>query len=118
MSVCRKQAKNRPDVCFRGHLAVQQLVMEKQSMLPPAMQRIAPPQPIKRAAPSSYLQKKSSSFPLFILCEVCTWAEPLLLLHKQRVEKLRCDLVGVDGARRERADAWEEEKKIIFNALF
>lgn len=39
------------------NLLLKESAMEKQSMLPPRIQRIEPAQPIKRAAPSSYLQK-------------------------------------------------------------
>lgn len=42
-------------------LLAKESAMEKQSMLPPMIQRTEPAQPIKRAAPSSYLKIKNNA---------------------------------------------------------
>lgn len=49
-------------VCVtQTNLLVKEPVMEKQSTLPPRIQRIEPAQPIKSAAPSSYLQTTTNN---------------------------------------------------------
>lgn len=93
---------------------------EAQDAAPDDAEDSSAPADVEGGAQLISAENSSSSFPLFILHACCTLTELLLLCHKQRVEKLCCDLVGVDGARRERAEAWgrrhKEEKKFFKRA--
>lgn len=93
---------------------------EAQDAAPDDAEDSSAPADVEGGAQLISAENSSSSFPLFILHACCTLTELLLLCHKQRVEKLCCDLVGVDGARRERAEAWgrrhKEDKKFFKRA--
>lgn len=117
---CKKQSahrslinkkKNQKDVFECAHLLEKDSVIEEQRTKPPRIQRMPPAHPIKRAAPSSYLKPQNYLKPSDLNPSRKLQMMPhTLLIYNERVEKLWCYAVCIEGARSYRAETWKEQQ--------